>query len=350
VKTPDYIERMRGRRVIDVARMLGHEVRESAGKPSIVGCPNPKCRAAKRHTKSGDKRGAIFVLPDGTGWWCVQCEERGDSIAFVALDLDGTRDPIGPQAREWMIAYTGAERVAEREKPLPKYVAAPTPAPRYPPTEEVLERWQSTQFVTRLKLWTDEEWREAYPLHESQITTAEKWLLSKRINPTAVRERDLARVCCRLHTWGRLIVPLFDVEGVMRSMIYRSVKGEEPKSLFIKGYERRGLCFGVIPTTPTKLIIVEGEKKYLQHVANETPLPDGTSCIGIESGAWTDAHAARLADGSSVIVRTDPDKQGASYATHIRRTLEDRVNAGTIRLGYQGLTFNRQTGRVEVRK
>lgn len=72
-----------------------------------------------------------------------------------------------------------------------------------------------------------------------------------------------------------------------------------------------------------RLIVVEGEPDYLTW-AGRCEGQRMTAVLGITSGAWTPDLAARIPNGSRVIVRTDLDDTGNKYAEAIRASLMPR--------------------------
>ena len=296
VRQASWVKRMRGESIIAVAARLGRNVAlpKGASRGSVYGCP--VCNAERRHTKTNDKRGAIGVHRSGAGWRCWQCNATGDAVALVALVLTGNRDIAG--AREWCTEWLG-----DPHRPVRESIPA-RPPPEYPPTREL-----------------EALWSECAPTWA--VPEVAEWLESRRIGNAG----DLARALpdgIALPTWAwrshRLVVPLRDVSGVMRSVAFRRcTPGDGPKSMAPRGYGRAGLVFsrGVI-SSPGRIVICEGEKKWLQWVTR------GVHAIGIESGSWGPEHAAAIPSGSTVYLATDPDDAGADYATRIFRSLAAR--------------------------
>jgi hypothetical protein len=101
----------------------------------------------------------------------------------------------------------------------------------------------------------------------------------------------------------------------------------------------------------SRVVIVEGEKKLLQRLAIEGEGADSEALFGIVSGSWTQEIADRVPDGCRVVLRTDQNAAGLSYATKIARTLEARWRARRIELAVrEGWTIALDArGRIEVR-
>jgi hypothetical protein len=136
----------------------------------------------------------------------------------------------------------------------------------------------------------------------------------------------------------RLIVPLFDVNGSMRSIVFRrSAETTEtwpPKSMAANGYERTGLVMANEAArqllahprayaTNASIVIEEGEMDWLTGCfawarANERAI------FGVMSGSWTEALASRIPGDARVTIRTDNDSAGDALAEKISRTLQGR--------------------------
>jgi hypothetical protein len=348
---------MRGVGVLGVAKALGLDVQPARGSSGgSFRCP--ACDAQRRHTKTSDKRGSAGVRNDGRGWRCFQCDVSGDALNLVAYALRGASLPklndVGTaDVRTWCESWLGlAPTSASSSTSLAPPLRMPEPPapPRYPPIAEVRALWDACRPVT-------------------DVAEVADWLISKRLDPQDVADRDLARALrpgMRLPPWARirgdehfsdwlaggylLIAQLTDARGEVRSVLARNVRpGREPKSRAAGGYERRGLVLacplmrqvlslGARPTWwpadfPLRFEIAEGEKKWIMRATLRDPvLAHAPACIGIECGSWTAELASRIPDGSSVFVATDPDDAGAKYATTILRSLVPRIADRTVQV------------------
>jgi len=342
---PGWIDSLKERPVLEVARALGlavDERRRAAG-------PCPACRAERRHTRSGDRRGALGVRPDGRGWRCFQCDAAGDAVDLATMTIGGGRwsslpDARRAEVREWAERWTGAapSTGARPWRPLP---SAPVPSPTYPPADELAAVWAACVPV----------------LADAEVRA---WLAAKGIAPADVADADLARAmptAARVPEWAdrwrlshRLVVPFVDARGVVRSYRARSVDGALPKSLAPRGFSTAGLVLAdglarrvlgaaawpsAWPADRRRIVVTEGEKKWLQRCApaarSEAADAYRPAVVGVESGAWTDELAARIPDGSVVLVSTDRDDAGRQYGQRIVDTLADRMLAQrvTVELG-----------------
>jgi len=343
----EWVERMRTVTVQAVAAELGVEATVRSNRWSA---PCPACNAAKRHTKSRDKRGAVGVRSDGSGWRCFQCDEAGDALDFVAWHVGGGRFRELPEHRKlevrgWCSAWLGLggpSHVAPLRPSTPPLPAAePEPPPNYPPAGEVAALWAA---CVRVDAHAD----------------VSRWLYDRRIVAADVADRDLARALPPdvhprdLPAWARwwlpdheLVVQLVDAHGVVRSAVGRSLRpNPELKTAppFVHGaptFQKGGLVFacglarqvlarGQPPEwwpsdVQLQLYVTEGEKKWCMR---STVCGDSDeyapAAIGVGSGSWTEEMAARIPDGSVVYVTTDHNEAGANYATKIVRSLCNR--------------------------
>ena len=348
-----WVEGMRGRDVFEVARALGLAIDERRHALS----PCPACGAERRHTKAGDRRGAVGLRPDGRGWSCFQCEATGDALELVAFSVGGARlrdlgDARRGEVREWCSRFLGLDAsqgrgpaILQARKPAPP---RPVPVePRYPPAAEVAALWASSVPVT------DDEEVSGY-LDGRGILAAEvaRLELARALPPSApcpawagTGEGEGWR------SWAargaRLVVPLFDAKGALRSLLARVPRKVEhgPKSLGAKGYQRGGLVMANArarawldgsDATPAPCFVLEGEIDYLRNAVGPFALQTWASLganpavLGIFSGSWSREVADRIPDGSHVGVATDDDAQGDAYAREIGETLAARVVAGRL--------------------
>lgn len=204
----------------------------------------------------------------------------------------------------------------------PSIPAHPDPGehnPRLPPpVEEARRLWETSSSVA------DDPQASAY-------------LRSRGIDPNAVAEANLARVATgELPPWargwaGRILVPLYDARGVLRSLLARDATGEaERKSLAPTGYSRKELVMacgrtrGVLQKpVPARLVVLEGEIDFLV-AATQRSDADESGAMGITAGAWSPALAQRIADGSELVIAVDSDEAGEKYAGLILDSMKAR--------------------------
>ena len=203
-------------------------------------------------------------------------------------------------------------------------------------------------------------WDSLQPVSSDPIVAA--WLQRRGIDPGIVERADLARVLpadtpidALPHramkrmgiTWvesgHRLIFRVFDVNGRLVNLKARAdlpdgAPEKAKKSLNLALGE--GSCSAAIEACPTVrallagrawaveairrrgLVVVEGEWDYLTH-AQRT---DGPVVIGLWSGAWTQAIADRIPDGTRVYLRPHNDVAGHRYMRKVAESLYGRCN------------------------
>lgn len=298
-----------------------------------------------------------FVVDLGTlRWQCFGGCGGGNPLSFAA----GGELPKGPEftaaVRElaelagvdWPEDEAAAAALPRQPLPPPR----PAQPPRYPPVDEVAELWA-----------------RARPVDADRDAVA--WLRSRRLAPDLVVARDLARALApgaRCPSWARfwgpwssgpyrLLVPLWDAQGRLRSIHARAVTSTEadrPKAVSTSALDPadrdgtrtscRGLVFadalgrevlerGEPPSwwplgRPLRVVVCEGEPDYLTWATRWAEGDEAAPAVlgivgGGRSGSWREDLGLRLPRGSTVIVRTDSDPAGDQYARSIARTLGD---------------------------
>ena len=374
-------ERVTGRGVLSVARALGFNVTPPRGSSGgALPCPAPACGATKRHTKSGDKRRAAGVTNDGAGWRCFQCDRSGGALDLVAYRLRGERyRDLGDAGRDDVRAWCAhewsdvAELLESRERGRPAPVLPPLP-----PVEHVAEGAEPVyRTAEALELW------EACTAVNADAEVLRYLAAPRAEGGRGIRNaRKLAGSVCRalpldvrpswtLHkpdpdapaaTWAetshRLVVPLVDARGAMRSVLARAVRPSPRKSttkgargglVMANGLARVVLEHGALPegAEPLRVVVSEGEIDFLTCVARGT----GEAVLGMFAGSWSAEIAARIPDGAELAVRTHNDDDGAKYAQTIMDTLAARHVAGrlSVRLA-PWFSSTVQGGRVVVKR
>jgi len=185
------------------------------------------------------------------------------------------------------------------------------------------------------------------------------YLKSRGLDPTEIAKHELAwaikfRQRHPMPVWAKtslkswvqsghfLVTPTFDEDGYERSLRARCVRDCDPafKSLAPSGKRCSGTVFanlagrqlfnpktiaGPLPEgLEVVVVIVEGEIDFMTWATR--PAPEGKLFVvlGVFSGAWCQAIADRIPDGTTVVVRTDPDEAGNRYAGQINETLKGR--------------------------
>lgn len=298
-----------------------------SGTGYLVRCPWHAERTPSCSVTSG---------PDGTlRARCFSCGATGDLWGLVAARLG-----VPPASRELLEAgldlFDATDLATDSPRPRRDRAALPPrPAPEsslapervYPSPEAIARFWGSLEPVT------------GHP-------DCSLMLDERGIDPAEVERRDLARALpeysdilpaarFRGRTWDetthRLVVPVFDAEGKMRSVRgWACLAGVEgaPKRLPLAGYLSAGLLLanalfaGAMASGKVQgqYLITEGEPDYLTWASRW----DGPVC-GIGSGWWTQAHADRIPWGAEVIIATHRDRAGDKYAQEVASTLRGKV-------------------------
>ena len=289
--------------------------------------------------------------PDGTvRAKCFSCDATGDALALVAVahGLDLRHDfrlVLVEAARlsgEWSLVRELDDGEAPSGAPVPVQLVPPLPPPE--PVEERVYPPDAADVWARCGAVVEDDGACAY-------------LSGRGLDGDAVADRDLARVLPApaprwatfhgstwLDTGHRLVLPVFDATGVLRSVrAMRVVEGDSPKRLPPAGHKAAGLVLadplarlvlerGAAPewwpaSTPLRLVVVEGEPDFLTWAtrfsdANET----APGVIGVGSGAWSKGLADRIPDRARVIVRTHDDRAGQKYAAEVIDTLGARCD------------------------
>lgn len=314
--------------------------------------PCPACGAGMRHPRRGDKRGAVGVRSDELGWRCHECNASGDAVTLAALVATGSANP---NVQRWSevraaCAQRGLCSGDSRREPLtPRVAALRTESfggspPRRPPSAEVAALWAA-----------------CHPASGDRPASA--WLRERALNPADVEAFDLARVLpvsIRAPSWAsfrgrpwpetthRLLVPLFDASGTMRSIHARALVPATPadKAASPAGAEIRGLVMADAlgqrllaglqlgdGRPAAELVrkagvwIAEGVPDFLTLASAWGDADEAAPAVfGVIAGSWSSEIAARMPDGCTVVIATHADDAGGRYAVRIADTLGERVS------------------------
>lgn len=283
----------------------------------------------------------------GRGWSarCPAHEDRTPSLS-LGVGRDGrvlvrcwagcdTRTVLGVLGVGWSGLFAtppeSSRRPSAGAATIRKLTPPAAPEPRRPPLGEVLDVWTHCR-----------------PLCDDAEAAA--WARARGLDPTAIADRDLARALpserrtpgwarIRGATWGvsgyRIVLPLFAPTGALMSLHARNVSPtSEPKGAFPAGHAVSGLVMAddagrkllVAGELPGTLWIVEGAPDFLIGATEWGDAADPWPAIlGVVSGSWTPAIAARVPEGATVVVAVDHDEAGERYAARIAETLRGHV-------------------------
>ncbi len=276
-------------------------------------------------------------------WKCHACDQDGDVLTLVAalhglsMDGDDFRQVLILAAELGGLHGLVAELEAKGEKrSRPALVVRPETPPEperdYPPRAEVAALWSSTlQFGD-----AEREWATSRSLDADLFPDLARRLPLEGVLPRWASYQGRSW----RETGHRVVVPMFDAAGEMRSVrAIRVTDGESPKRLPPGGHKASGLVMacefaqGMLCGTyiPARVLILEGEPDFLSAMAY--PWDEVYARIGITSGSWTAAIAERIPSCSTVILGTHNDAAGEKYAKAIEATLPNHTLRRWRRVG-----------------
>jgi hypothetical protein len=312
----------------------------------------------------------VGLTPDRGGWRCFRCRAGGDGLDLVATRMFAgrLRDLASENVqdiRDWYAAHGWCSAgMASKSTPAPASAPATTTAPQSPP---------DLQIVRPPAGEVAELWDACGDVYDDGEVSA--WLAYRGLDPAKVSDLNLARALppagslpawarCAGRPWSagwRGIFPVYDATGALASLRARwcrlLARGEAPAGqldrppeefpgvksaaaaagpgsasglVLADGLLRQLLRTGERPewwpeATPLRIVVVEGEPDFLTWAARHGDAAEtAPAVLGLWSGAWTSALAARIPTGSRILLRTDLDASGHQYATTVARDLADR--------------------------
>jgi DNA primase len=313
-----------------VAKALGLKVDHDSGGYTVTHCPvhgdrNPSFSVYK-------KNGSVRAR-------CHGCEWRGDVLDLIGAvhGITGFREQLAA-ACELAGMYPEADELRGGKKaPRRAPLATPEPEPErdYPPAADVALLWSACIPVT-------EDAEVSSMLRERNIDpeSVARLGIGAALHPLthASSVPEWARFKGRTasarpwtSTGHRLILPVFDHAGAMRSVRAWLVNGDAalPKRVPPRGYRASGLVLANHraqrwlrgEASPSTVVVCEGEPDTLVR-AVAFPLE---TIIGVGSGSWTDDFAARVPFGSTVALMTHLDGAGDRYADEIAKSVDSRA-------------------------
>jgi hypothetical protein len=315
-----------------VAEKLGMKVESRGAGYVLVRCPAHAERSGScsLHARSG----TLAVK-------CHGCDWSGDVLTLVAkvhgLDLRGAFADVLAVTAELAGRYDLLDEIrgvdASERRPAPPRLVQPELEPEperdYPPAAEVEDLWNGCGSV-------------------AEDPDATQHLIGRRLDPAHVARLDFARVMHRqtatdrLPGWAkyrgvwwrdsghRMLVRVWDADGICRSVrAWRVCDGTTPKRLPPAGFKAAGLVLANATGVRmlrgesglVKVLVAEGEPDTLTW----STLAPSQAVIGILSGSWSEAFAARIPYGSELVIRTHLDAAGEKYAREIARTACSRA-------------------------
>lgn len=276
------------------------------------------------------------------GWCCHVCGVRGDAVSLVSY-LIGQRGQVNRAvAEECKLKGLLHDSSAPRQP-------RPPPPPRTP---EYLPASELSKFTNLL-----------VPIDNPDAKDIRAWLMGRKIDPNRMDDLRVIKALppkapapswaqCKGKPWARagyrLIAPLYDVNGRMRSFHARAVVRDlDPKGANPAGYELGGLLlacplaqlwlrdvklgddetFARNWVKRVGIVITEGLPDWLFQLTTYSDADqDAPITLGIVSGSWTQNFADKIPDKCRVLMVMDRDKSGDLYAAQIGKTLSNRVD------------------------
>lgn len=318
-----------------VARTLGLKVQQKGGGGVLVRCPVHEERTGSC---------SLFVRDGVLGWRCHGCGAAGDVLQLFAAvhGLDVRRDFRETLAAAAELAGLHEDASAVRdgtpapERRRPVEVPPPEPPRNYPAEREVADLWASC-------------------IPAADDVEASGVLVARRIDPDVVARLDAARVlrsdthASRIPNWARfkgnhavsrpwtatghrLLMPVFDADGRMRSVRAWLVSGGEgvPKRLPPAGCRTSGLVLASAEgvrmlrgdTLPREVVVTEGEPDTLVRAV----LNPEAAILGVLSGSWHEGFARRVPFDADVLLLTHVDDAGEKYAREVAMSVQGKAN------------------------
>ena len=269
--------------------------------------PCPACGAA--HTKH-DSRPPVSVVGGWLGWWCHACDRTGDAADLASFALcDRPARESGRRFREVLALLEGGEARGE---------ALPVEEP-----EKV-----DLGIAAVLRGCTR-------PTGTPEVAA---WLEGRGIDPEACPAGVLPATFGAAwwpRAWSsvwRLVVPTFTGRGELVGLQGRAtapIREGEPKCRWPRGVPAAGLLFACASgrrllrgqaSNVRRLVVVEGLTDSLTATAWGAT---DTAVLGVASGSPAALRllAPGLPAGTSIIVATDYDRQGETYAQQVALAL-----------------------------
>lgn len=319
--------------------------------------PCPVCGAERRGRD--ERRGPLTFYGDRWKCYAAGCEAGGTAAALLAATRFREIPPKGDMRwREVLIEMDGSFPQIYRPTKAHSVRSAPNQgvrnnshrgdaeSPIYPPPDEVHAVWETCDRLDRL------------PPDDAAV----QYLIGRGLVPALLAQLDLARVLperwptpaphwipssairTRIH---RLVVPVYNARGELRSLRFRAVSTHRAKSLPPAGFNVTGLVMAdplghaVLRGERAdknrmpfdgRIVICEGETDFWTVAARPARLDRATAqgqtfaVFGLVAGAWTPDIAARVPTAARVLVCTDHDETGDRYAEVVRASLSPRCS------------------------
>lgn len=313
--------------VIAIAERFGYTIKNH---PPSVG-PCPVCESLTRHNKRKDKRLSVNITHGGYGWYCIQCEAKGDAVGFAAFHFlkrkAVTKDDWHQVHNKLAESFSSSPLVLSSIK---SKTIIPMVNDR-PDWREVLDVWND-----KLSTLPGEESR---PFIESKFKGC---TLNDIVSTGIIKFQDRHKsIGVPWFPWSNLPyghVLCFDAQGKIVSLHARALVDDKeldgrPKTRFPKGYSASGLLLadksGVSflrgGSTPA-VVFTEGLTSTV--AASSFLRRSGRwnwSVIGVTSGSASAVKNIKWPSNLSVYIWTDVDTAGSKYADRIREAVPAHI-------------------------
>jgi hypothetical protein len=282
---------------------------------------------------------------------CFGCDFRGDALHLVAAvrGLDVRRHfadvvrATAEVAHRWDVVHEldSSARFSETARHNPR---RPNPRreeprpPTYPPEREVVALWRACRPCADDRDVSATLEHRALPVDIVDVLGLARALPMDAETPAWARFRGhRAGSVPWTQTGHRLVLPVYDRDGRMPSLrAWCVADGDDPKRLPPAGFCATGLVLACpggaallagrrVPAEPARVVIVEGEPDFLTWATRFSDAADDPPAVfGVVAGSWSNDVAARIPEGSRVVVRTHHDLAGDGYAQKICVSLARR--------------------------
>lgn len=185
----------------------------------------------------------------------------------------------------------------------------------------------------RVARWPDVDlvklWAGCRPVTAAPAIAA--WLQDRKVEPSRVVERDLARVLPAPSTWAPwahrlgaacppvrswLLLPLYSAYGSVAALYLHAIDRPEGSRRIGRGGNglygkvladrtaRRLLAGSPMPMDGRTVVVAQGVSDFLDWATSQPDTDDGPAVFGVVEDGWTDAVAARIPDHLRVLVRS----------------------------------------------
>ena len=348
-----FLQEIREAGVAGIATTLGYQV---VGRGPQVVTPCPACHLAVRSTgaTSGrpDRRQPVRISRDGLLWHCHAgaCQAGGSAVDFASHALFGER--LGRGDGRWCELRARLETAPLLPPRRSQLSACAAPAD-YPPLSDVQGLWDAARSVVgdaAASSWAAT--RAGVNLQRLELLDVARVLPSSA--PCPIWARQGGRAWTR--TGHRLLAPLVDARGDLRSVRARLLASGPRKELAPTGHDVGGLVAAcpmarVLLAAGTAaaarnpehvreagLVIVEGTPAWWGWLSAFSDADErAPAIIGIASGGWTQAHADAVAAAASdgvlrILLDVDPDPGGERLARQVISTFLSHLRVGRVRL------------------